>query len=86
MEPPACVAISEWVAPVVHVVGQLVELAQAPVRECRPLARAHAAGVMVELLCIAQEEVHGQEDQHEGRQHQVQQRPPSATQRAGISC
>ena len=64
--------------PVVHAVGELVELAQAPQGEGGPLAGAHAAGVVVELLRIGQEEVHGQEDQHEGRQKQVQQRPAPA--------
>lgn len=61
-------------APVVDVVGQLVEFAQAPGGQGGPAARTHRGGVVVELLSIAHEEVDDQEDQQEGRQQQIQHR------------
>ena len=53
------------------VVGQLVELAHAPVGQARPAASPYAAGVMVELLSIAHEEVDEQEQHEEGGDEQV---------------
>ena len=61
-------------------VGQLVELAEAPLGERGPAARARGGGVVVERLRMAQEEVDQQEGDQEGRQQQVRQRHAPAQQ------
>ena len=55
-----------------QVVGQLVELAQAPGRQGAPATGAHAAGVVVQAFSIAEEQVHEQEDQQKGGDEQVE--------------
>ena len=57
--------------PVPDVMGQLVELAHAPVGQARPAAGSNAAGVVVELLGIPHEEVDEQEQHDEGGDQQV---------------
>ncbi len=44
-------------APVVEVVGELIELAQAPGSQGGPAARASGGRLVVELLGVAHEEV-----------------------------
>ena len=53
------------------VVGQLVELAHAPVGQAGPAAGADAARVVVKLLSIAHEEVDEQEQHDKGGHQQV---------------
>lgn len=65
-------------APVVEVVGQLVELAQAPGGQRGPAARPGGGWLVVELLRVAHEEVDQQKDQQEWRQQQVCNRDPPA--------
>ncbi len=57
-----------------NVVGQLVELPHTPEGQAGPSASPNAAGVVVELLRVAQEEVDEQEDHEEGRYQQVAER------------
>jgi len=59
---------------VANVVGQLVELPHAPEGQAGPAASPNAAGVVVELLSVTQEEVDEQEDHEEGRYQQVAER------------
>ena len=53
------------------VVRQLVELTHAPVGQARPAAGPNAAGVVVELLSIAHEEVDEKEQHEEGGDEQI---------------
>ena len=57
-----------------NVVRQFIELPHAPEGQAGPAASPNAAGVVVELLSIAQEEVDEQEDHEEGRHQQVTER------------
>ena len=57
-----------------NVVGQLVELPHTPEGQAGPAASPNAAGVVVKLLSITQEEVDEQEDHQEGRYQQVAER------------
>lgn len=58
------------------VVGQLIELAHAPVGQARPAAGTNAAWVVIELLRIAHEEVDEQEEHDKGGHQQVADRHP----------
>ena len=49
-----------------NVMGQLIELPHAPEGQAGPSASPDAAGVVVKLLSVAQEEVDEQEDHEEG--------------------
>ena len=53
------------------VVWQLIELTHAPVGQARPAASPNAAGVVVELLSIAHEEVDEQKQHEEGGDEQI---------------
>ena len=52
----------------VEIVGQLVELAQAPGGQGGPAARARGRRLVVEFFSIAHEEVYQQKHQQEWRQ------------------
>ena len=60
-------------APVVQVVWQLVQLAQAPLGQRAPPPAADASWVVVEALRVAHEEEDEQEEEQEGREHEVGQ-------------
>ena len=64
-----------------HVVGQLIELAQPPGGQGGPASGPQGAGAVVELLGVPQEEVDEQEDQQERRQQEVHHRHSPASQK-----